>query len=96
MPFVLPVKLAEHVVELPLPLSVQLVLVGDAPAPLAVRLTVPAGAVAAGDVSVTVIVQVLATPTTALGQVTLVVVECADTVIEPLPGPLPAWVASPP
>ena len=90
MPVALPVKLAEHVVELPLPLSVQLVLVGDAPAPLAVRLTVPAGAVAAGDVSVTVIVQVLATPTTELGHVTPVVVECADTVMDALPGPLPA------
>ena len=96
MPFVLPVKLAEHVVALPPPLSVQLALVGDAPAPLAVRLTVPAGAVAAGDASVTVIVQLLATPTTALGHATLVVVECADTVMEALTGPLPAWVASPP
>src|SRR5437867_4167615 len=66
VPVVLPVKLAEHVAVAPLPLSVQLVLVGVTPAPLAVRLTLPDGvlAVPVGDVSLTVTVHVLAWPMT--------------------------------
>jgi hypothetical protein len=87
VPVVLPVKLAVHVVEAPLPLSVQGVVVGDTPAPLAVRFIVPVGAVAPTDVvSVTVTMQLLATPaTTGLVQLTPVVVVCAVTVNEPVP-----------
>jgi hypothetical protein len=86
-PVVLPVKLAVHVVEAPLPLSVQVVVVGDTPAPLAVSVIVPVGAVAPTDVvSVTVTMQLLATPaTTGLVQLTPVVVVCAVTVNEPVP-----------
>lgn len=88
-------KLAEQVAELPLPLSVQLVPVGETPAPLAVRLMVPVGVVAPEEVSVTVIVQLLATPiTTGLAQLTAVVVVCLATVIDPLPE-LFACVVSP-
>ena len=88
-------KFAVHVVEAPLPLSAQVVLVGVTPAPLAVRLTVPVGPVAPGEVSVTVIVQLLATPTTTgLVQLTPVVVVCGVTVTEP-PPELVACVESP-
>jgi hypothetical protein len=79
-----------------LPLSVQLVLVGDAPAPLAVRLTVPVGVVAVPlAVSATVIVQLLATFGSAgLAQLTAVDVVRPVTVNEPLPE-LPTWLPSP-
>jgi hypothetical protein len=94
VPVALPVKVAVHVVEAPLPLSAQVVLVGVTPAPLAVRLMVPVGAVAPDEVSVTVIVQLLATPTiTGLVQLTPVVVVCGVTVSEPVPE-LVACVAS--
>ena len=95
MPVALPVKVAVQVREAPLPPRLHVVVVGDTPAPLAVRPTVPVGPVAPGDVSVTVTVQVLATPTTTgLEQPTLVVVVWAFTVIEPLPE-LVACVESP-
>lgn len=96
MPVALPVKLAEHVLAAPEPLSAQLVLIGDTPAPLAVRLTVPVGPVAPDDVSVTVTVQLLATPvTTGEVQLTPVVVVCSATLIEAGVGPLLEWVESP-
>jgi hypothetical protein len=96
VPALLPVKFAEHVAVAPLPLREQLVLVGDTPAPLAVRLTVPDGVVAVPlDVSVTLIVQLLATPVkTGLVQLTDVVV-ARLTEIDPLPE-LVACVPSPP
>ena len=97
VPDALPLKLAEQVAALPLPPPrVQLVLVGDTPAPLAVKLTVPEGVIAPEvEVSVTVAVQLLDPPTnTGLAQLTLVVVVCNATVIEPLPELL-ACVASP-
>jgi hypothetical protein len=95
VPVLPPVKLAEHVAGLPL--SVQLVLAGDTPAPLAVRLTVPVGVLVVPDeVSVTVMVQLLACPTTTgPAQLTPVVLTRLLTVAEPLAGPLPLWLVSP-
>lgn len=96
MPTVSPVKLAAHVALGPLPLSVQLALVGETPTPLAVKLTVPVGVgfwpiVVA---SATVTVQLLACPTLTVGQLTEVVLS-RFTSIEPLPE-LVACVLSPP
>jgi hypothetical protein len=64
----------EQLAEVPLPLSVQLVLVGDTPPPLAVKSTFPVGVEAVPvDVSVTVAVQSLEPPTLmGLAQLTLV------------------------
>ena len=77
VPVVLPVKLAEHVADPPLPDSVQLVFAGDTPAPLADKLTDPVGVVFVPvAVSLTVTVQLLAAPgTTGLAQLTTVDVE---------------------
>ena len=91
----LPAKSAVQVANVPLPLSVQLVLAGDPPAPVAVRLTVPVGANAPGEVSVTVTVQVPGTlMTTGPAQLTPVVVVCSATLIDPLPV-LAEWLLSP-
>ena len=97
VPVVLPEKLAEQVAAAPLPLSVQLVLVGATPAPLAVKFTVVVGILAVpGDVSLTVTVQLRLSPMPAgLTQLTDVDVARLFTVAEPLAGPLPLWAASP-
>ena len=86
----------EQLAEAPLPLSVQLALVGDTPPPLAVKFTFPVGVVfVPAEVSVTVAVQVLEPPMPiGLLQLTLVDVERRFTVIDPLPE-LVACVESP-
>ena len=80
--------MTEQVAAAPVPLSVQLGLVGVAPPPLAVKLTLPAGVeVGAADVSLTVAVHVLVPPVAIEPgrQLRLVVVVRALTVIEPPP-----------
>jgi len=95
VPTVLPAKLTVQVAVCPLPLSVQLALVGETPAPLAATLTVPVGVgfwpcVVA---SLTVTVQLLACPTLTSGQLTAVEL-ARRTSIEALPE-LVACVLSP-
>ena len=95
VPAVLPVKLTEQLVELPLPARVQLALVGETPAPFAVAFTAPVGPVAPEAVSVTVIVQLLGTVTrTGLVQLTLVVVVCRGNTVNAAVRELVAWLES--
>jgi hypothetical protein len=97
VPPAVPVKLTVQVALAPLPLSVQLALVGETPAPIAVTLNVPAGVgfIPAVVASLTVIVQLLACPTlTGVVQLTEVVL-ARITSIEAFPA-LVACVLSPP